>query len=81
MYTYLTAMILCDSCTEEARRAVKRCRIYKSFHFSFWGWMDFHAAVIDRSNSRITTNRSGKAKAKLLKNIFMKKIVKECKDS
>ena len=72
MYSYLTPVFVCDSCTEEARRALKKCRIYKSFHFSLHGWMDFHTAVIDLGNGRIDTNGGGRTMAKILKKVLKK---------
>lgn len=73
MYTYITAVFLCDTCTDEAKKLLRRCRLYKSFHFSLHGWMDFHTVLLERGSDKIITNRSGKANAKLMKNIFMKK--------
>lgn len=73
MYSYITAVFLCDSFDAKAAKALKKCRIYKSFHFSFYGWMDFHTVLLARQGGRILTNRSGRDNAKLMKNIFMKK--------
>lgn len=73
MYTYLTAVFICDSCTPEAKKLLKRCRLYKSFHFSLHGWMDFHTVLIEHGATDFPTNRSGKSNAKFMKNIFMKK--------
>lgn len=73
MYTYITPMFVCDTCDEEAKRAVKRCRIYKSFQFSLHGWMDYHAAVFETSTSSIFTNRSGRCVEKVLKNVLFQK--------
>ena len=73
MYTYITAVFICDTCTPEAKKLLKKCRIYKSFHFSLHGWMDFHTVLIQRGASDFPTNRSGKSNAKFMKNIFMKK--------
>ncbi len=70
MYTYITPIFICDSCDEEARRALKKCRIYKSFHFSLHGWMDFHPAVFEVSTNKISTNRSGKCVEKILKKVL-----------
>ena len=72
MYTYLTAVFLCDSCTPEARKALKRCRLYKSFRFSLYGWMDFHTVLLQAGSDLVDTNRSGRSNAKLMKKIFMK---------
>ena len=73
MASYITAVFVCDTCDEDARKALKKCRIYKSFHFSLHGWMDFHTVLIQRGASDFPTNRSGKSNAKFMKNIFMKK--------
>ena len=35
MYTYITALFVCDSCDEDARKALKRCKLYKSFKLSY----------------------------------------------
>ncbi len=67
MYSFLTPVFVCDTCDEDARKALKKCRIYKSFKFSLHGWMDFHTAVVEISTGKITTNRSGHTVAKLLK--------------
>ncbi len=72
MYTYITAVFLCDACTGEAARLLKKCRIYKSFHFSLYGWMNFHTVLVRRGADTFPTNRSGRENAKLMKNIFMK---------
>lgn len=73
MYTYITPVFICDACQEDARRAVRKCRIYKSFKFSLHGWMDFHAAVLEVESNWITTNGSGKCVEKVLKNVFKDK--------
>lgn len=73
MYSYLTPIFICNSCEAEARKAIKKCRIYKSFHFSLHGWMDFHTAVVSLEEGRIDSNRSGRYVAKILKKIVSKK--------
>lgn len=70
MYSYITAVFLCDTCTQEAAKALRRCRIYKSFHFSWYGWMDFHTAAIVRRDGSVLTNRSGRGNAKFMKSIL-----------
>ncbi|MCD8038120.1 MAG: hypothetical protein LUE96_03410 [Lachnospiraceae bacterium] len=78
MYTYITPVFVCDTCDEAARKAVKRCRIYKSFQFSLHGWMDFHVAVFEVSDNKIFTNGSGRCVGKVLKNVlFQKKFQKK----
>ena len=70
MYSYITAVFICDSCMPEAKRALKRCRVYKSFHFSWYGWMNLHTAAVVREGSEIFTNRMGRSNAKFMKNIL-----------
>ena len=67
MYTYITALFVCDSCDEEARKALKRCKLYKSFRLSYWGWMDFHTALVVLPEESVSTNRSGHSAAQVLK--------------
>jgi len=74
MYTYITPIFICNTCDEDARKALKKCKIYKSFHFSLHGWMDFHTAVLEINRDyRITTNGSGKCVGKILKNVLFQK--------
>lgn len=73
MYTYITPVFICDTCEEEARRTLKKCRIFKSFHFSLHGWIDFHTAVLEVSSHQISTNKSGKCVEKIMKNILFQK--------
>ncbi len=73
MYTYITAIFICDTCEKGARAALRKCRIYKSFRFSLHGWMDFHAAVLEvLEGDKITANRSGKCTGKILKKVLFK---------
>lgn len=73
MYTYITPIFICKSCDEEARKLLKKCKIYKSFKFSLHGWMDFHTAVVEVNNNNITTNASGKCVEKILKKVLFKR--------
>lgn len=70
MYTYITPIFICETCQDKARNALRKCRIYKSFKFSFHGWMDFHTAVLEVDGNRITTNNSGKCVDKILRNVL-----------
>ncbi len=70
MYSYITAVFLCDTCDPDAKKALQKCRIYKSFHFSLYGWMDFHTALLMRDGACVCTNRSGRANAKFMKKIL-----------
>lgn len=70
MYSYITAVFLCDEYTPEAKKALQKCNLYKSFHFSLYGWMDFHTALLAAGESRVFTNRSGRDNAKFMKKIL-----------
>ncbi|MBR1854690.1 MAG: hypothetical protein IJ794_16350 [Lachnospiraceae bacterium] len=59
MYTYITPVFVCNECNEEARKALRKTCIYKSFRFSFHGWMDVHTAVLEVSQNKISANAGG----------------------
>ena len=59
MYTYISPLFVCDRVHEEARRQLEQCRIYKTFRFSFHGWLDFHAACYDASRGTLSFNKAG----------------------
>ena len=73
MASYITPVFICDTCEEEARKALKKCRIYKSFHFSLHGWMNFHAALVEVADGKVTSNASGHHVAKILKKVLYSK--------
>ncbi len=70
MSSYITPVFICDSCDEDARRALKKCRISKSFHFSLHGWMDHHTALVELSTGQIDANPGGRHTAKFLKKVL-----------
>jgi hypothetical protein len=70
MYSYITAVFVCDTCTPGAKKALTKCKIYKSFHFSWYGWMNVHTAAIVRENAEVFTNKMGRGNTKFMKNIL-----------
>ena len=70
MASYITPIFICDTCDEAARNALKKCRIYKSFHFSLHGWADHHTALIELSTGQIDANAGGRQTAKILKKVL-----------
>ena len=70
MASFITPVFICDTCEEEARRALKKCRISKSFHFSLHGWMDQHTALVELSTGQIDANSGGRHTAKILKKVL-----------
>ena len=77
MYSYITAMFLCDTCEKAAKKALRRCRIYKSFKMAFWGWMDFHTGLAVLEDEKAFSNASGRSAAQLLKKTLFCKAKKK----
>lgn len=73
MCSVISPVILCDTCDKEALREIRKCRIYKSFHFSLHGWMDFRVAAVILQEERIERNASGHSTAKILKKLLYSK--------
>ena len=67
MYTYISPIFVCGSMDEDARKALKKCKYYKTFRFSFHGWMEYHAGALDLSTGRFDFNSAGKCMEKGLK--------------
>ena len=67
MYTYLTALVLCDQADKQALGALTKKKYRREFKLSLHGWMEFRIAAVDLSTGEITTNRAGKAFGKDLK--------------
>ena len=71
MYTFITAVFLCDTCDRDAMKALRKSRIYKSFHFSLHGWLDYHNAIVCfEEGSRVESNYAGRSTAKIVKKIL-----------
>lgn len=70
MSTVLAAVFLCDSVTDEAAKAVKQCRIRKSFHFSLRGWMEVHTAAVDLGKATVIGNSVARNTVKFLKSML-----------
>ena len=76
MASYITPVFICDTCDDAARKALKKCRIYKSFHFSLHGWMDHHTALVELSTGQIDANLGGRHTAKILKKVLYSQTLK-----
>lgn len=70
MYTYISPVFICGNVDDEARKALESCHIYKTFRFSFHGWMEFHIGCLDRKKKSLYFNKSGRCMEKNLRNIF-----------
>ena len=69
MYTYLTAVALCDSARPDALARLKKLKKRREFKLSLHGWMEFRIAAVDLSTGEITVNRAGRALVKDLKRL------------
>jgi hypothetical protein len=69
----VTLIIIAEKVDDEAKEAIRKTKLYKSYKFSFWGWSNFKLAAAELLNQGIYSNRLGKDYRKLLeKNIFNK---------
>ena len=69
MYTYLTALVLCDQADKQALGALIKKKHRREFKLSLHGWMEFRIAAVDCSTGEFTVNRSGKLILKDLKRL------------
>lgn len=69
MYTYLTALVLCDQADEQALQVLQKKKHRREFKLSLHGWMEFRIAAVDLSTGEIHTNRAGKPFGKDLKRL------------
>ena len=70
MYTYITPVFICETAEADAVKLLEKTKIYKSFKFSFHGWMDFHVACFEASKQKLHFNHSGLCMKKNLVKIF-----------
>lgn len=67
MCSVISPIFICDSCDPEAKKALRKSKVFKSYKFSLHGWMDGRMAVVELSTGQVTTNSSGHRLSKLLK--------------
>lgn len=58
--SFITAVFVCDSMTDDAAVAVKKSRHHKDFLFSLHGWMDYRAAAVNLATGSIAVNGAGR---------------------
>ncbi len=61
MSSYITAILICESITDEAANLLETTRIRKNFLFSLHGWMEFRTVAVELSTGRIVANRAAAA--------------------
>lgn len=67
MYTYLTALILCDQADPDAIAFLKKVKKRREFKLSLHGWMELRIATVDCSTGEIATNRCARDMVKSLR--------------
>ncbi len=78
MYSYITAIILCDEADTDALQALQQYKKSKNFKLSLHGWMEYRiaAVVTDMPNAiertSIVANKSGKDVKTFLQNLATK---------
>ncbi|MCD8089024.1 MAG: hypothetical protein LUD81_00065 [Clostridiales bacterium] len=69
MYTYLTAVFICDDFTKEAVKLLKKSKHYKSYRLSLWGWSEFRTFAVRAADKVTFCNKAAKDSAKLVKKL------------
>lgn len=60
MTTFLSLVIIAETADTNAKELVRKTKFRKNFSFGLKGWTDLRLALIDLSDSSITTNPQGK---------------------
>lgn len=74
MYSYISAVILCESLDPAAEKAVRSFRFQKNYCCSFHGWMTARAAAVCLADGRIISNGPGKDIRKHLMKVINQEI-------
>lgn len=69
-YTNVKVVLVADSFSEAAKKAVQKRRFSKSYKGSLYGFTELHAAAVDLSGSKAYTNRAGRALADYFRKLF-----------
>ena len=60
MYTYITIVLISDFINTKIEKEIRKFKKYKSFLFSFHGWMHFRMIALDIERNKIIYNPMGK---------------------
>lgn len=69
MYTYITAVFVCDDFTKEAAGLLKRSRRYKSYKFSIHGWAELRVFAVRAEDKKLISNGAGRQCSKFVKKL------------
>lgn len=73
MYSYITAIILCDTADADALQALERYKKSQTFKLSLYGWMDYRIAAVNMADSKVYANKSGKDVKQFLQKIAIQR--------
>lgn len=68
--TDIVLILLADTVTPEAKKAVKKSRKYKSYRFGLRGWSHYRTIALEFSTGTLVHNRQGGILEKTLRNIL-----------
>jgi hypothetical protein len=60
MYSYVSAVILCEKIDPAAKKAVRAFRCQKNYRFSWHGWMAARVAAVCWPDGEMVSNKAGK---------------------
>ncbi len=69
MYTYITAVFVCDDFDMEAIKLLKKSKHSKSYKFSIYGWAEFRTFVVRAGDMALYYNKPGKQCSKFVKKL------------
>lgn len=70
MYSYISAVILCENLDPAARKAIGSFRFQKNYRLSFHGWMTARVAAACLTDGQMVSNQPGKDILRNLKKII-----------
>ena len=69
MYTYLTAVFICDDFTEEAKKLLRKSKFSKNYKFSVYGWSELRAFAVRADDKTLIYNRCGRKCSEFVKKL------------
>lgn len=66
----VTVVIVANSVEDDAAKAIKKLKLYKSYKHTFFGWSHFKMIAMDCSSKKLAFNRQGRSFEKVLNNRF-----------
>lgn len=71
MCSYVSYYFIVDTFDEDVAALIRKCKIYKSFKLSFYGWMSGRMTLVGLKDKVLINNPDGKAMTKALAQILI----------